>query len=30
MPHTKKTDNRMLKNAMRSQAQAFLSLRKKL
>lgn len=30
MPHTKKTDNCMLKNAMRSQAQAFLSLRKKL
>ena len=30
MPHTKKTDNRMLKNAMSSQAQAFLSLRKKL
>ena len=30
MPHTKKTDNRMLKNAMRLQAQAFLSLRKKL
>ena len=30
MSHTKKTDNRMLKNAMRSQAQAFLSLRKKL
>ena len=30
MIHTNKTDNRMLKNAMRSQAQAFLSLRKKL
>ena len=30
MPHTKKTDNCMLKNAIRSQAQAFLSLRKKL
>ena len=30
MPHTKKTDNRMLKNVIRSQAQAFLSLRKKL
>ncbi len=30
MTHTKKTDNCMLKNAIRSQAQAFLSLRKKL
>ena len=30
MAHTKKTDNRMLKNVIRSQAQAFLSLRKKL
>ena len=30
MTHTKKTDNRMLKNAIRLQAQAFLSLRKKL
>ena len=30
MIHTNKTDNRMLKNAIRSQAQAFLSLRKKL
>ena len=30
MTHTKKTDNCMLKNAMSSQAQAFLSLRKKL
>ena len=30
MTHTKKTDNCMLKNAIRLQAQAFLSLRKKL
>ena len=30
MIHTNKTDNRILKNAIRSQAQAFLSLRKKL
>ena len=30
MIHTNKTDNSMLKNAIRSQAQAFLSLRKKL
>ena len=30
MIYTKKTDNCMLKNAIRSQAQAFLSLRKKL
>ena len=30
MTHTNKTDNSMLKNAIRSQAQAFLSLRKKL
>ena len=30
MTYTNKTDNCMLKNAMRSQAQAFLSLRKKL
>ena len=30
MTHIKKTDNCMLKNAIRSQAQAFLSLRKKL
>ena len=30
MTHTKKTDNCMLKNVIRSQAQAFLSLRKKL
>ena len=30
MIHTNKTDSRMLKNAIRSQAQAFLSLRKKL
>lgn len=30
MTHTNKTDNCVLKNAIRSQAQAFLSLRKKL
>lgn len=30
MTHTNKTDNCMLKNAIRLQAQAFLSLRKKL